>query len=366
MMLRTVAALVRKEFYQIRRDPLMLRMIFIVPVVQMFVLAYAISTDVKNIPTDVYDYDSSTLSRELVRSMAAGGYFIPSAGERPLLESDTDLVSGEKSAVLIIPPGFSRDLTLMRPAAVGFVLDGANANSASIASGYANLITRRYVRSFTRMDLPIQLAGRVYYNPEGESVYFIVPGIVAVLLTMITMLLTSLAIVREREKGTLEQLMVTPIRTPSLILGKTIPVAILGYLEMSLALAIGIFWFDIPFAGSWPLLYGLAFIYLLTTQGIGMFISTMTGTQQQAMFFTWFFAIFTILTSGFFIPIENMPGVVQKLTYINPLRYFITIVRGIMMKGAGIHELRSEALSLVVLAVFSYGFAWMRFSKRMK
>jgi ABC-2 type transport system permease protein len=193
-----------------------------------------------------------------------------------------------------------------------------------------------------------------------------VPGIVAVLLTMITMLLTSLAIVREREQGTLEQLMVTPIRTPALILGKTIPFAILGYLEMSIALAVGIFWFHIPFAGSWPLLYGLAFVYLLTTLGVGMFVSTLTSTQQQAMFFTWFFAIFAILTSGFFIPIENMPPFVQKLTYLNPLRYFMTIVRGIMMKGAGLNELRGEALALVAFSAAMFGLSSLRFAKRVK
>jgi len=365
-MFRTVAALVRKEFYQIKRDPIMLRMVLVVPVVQMLVLAYAISTDVKLIPTAVYDYDRSTRSRELVRSMSAGDYFIPVAGGGSLNGCERGLLSGEHSVVMIIPPDFSKDLERNEPSPVGMVIDGANANSASISSGYAELIARRYGQRITREAPPIRLAGRILYNPEGESVYFIVPGIVAVLLTMISMIMTSLAIVRERERGTLEQLMVTPIRTPALILGKTIPVAILGYIEMSVALAFGILWFHIPFAGSWPLLYSLAFIYLLSAQGVGMFISTITSTQQQAMFFAWFFAIFTILTSGFFIPIQNMPAIVQKLTYLNPLRYFMTIVRGIMMKGAGFQELRMEVFSLMALAVFTYGLAWLRFSKRVK
>ncbi|MEJ2722274.1 MAG: ABC transporter permease, partial [bacterium] len=189
---------------------------------------------------------------------------------------------------------------------------------------------------------------------------------VAVLITMITMILTSLAIVREREQGTLEQLMVTPMRTPALILGKTIPFAILGYVEMSIALAVGILWFRIPFAGSWFLLFALVMLYLLTTLGLGMLVSTMTNTQQQAMFFTWFFAIFMILTSGFFIPIENMPSFVRKLTYLNPLRYFMTIVRGIMMKGAGLQALRSEVLALIVFALAMFGLASLRFSKRIK
>ena len=208
----------------------------------------------------------------------------------------------------------------------------------------------------------IALHQKILYNPESESVYFIVPGIVATLLTMITMLLTSMAIVRERERGTLEQLMVTPIPTPALILGKIIPYALLGYIEISIALVVGILWFGIPFAGSWPLLYGLAFIYLLTT--MGMLVSTLTNTQQQAMFFTWSFTIFAILTSGFFIPIENMPAFVQKLTYLNPLRYFLTIVRAIMMKGAGLEALRFDVLALIIFAVAMFSFSWMRLSKR--
>lgn len=363
-MIRSLIAVIKKEFYQIRRDPIMLRMIFVAPIVQLFVLGYAISTDVKNVYTGVYDYDRSALSRTLVRSIGAGDYLVPTTGRAPLLQSDRNLLTGEQNLNLIIPPGFSRSLKTSRPASVGLVVDGANANSASIALGYANRIAGQFSQAQLGFVAPITLRQTILYNPEGESVYFIVPGIVATLLTMITMLLTSMAIVRERERGTLEQLMVTPIPTPALILGKIIPYAILGYVEISIALAVGIFWFGIPFAGSWALLYGLAFIYLLTTLGAGMLVSTMTNTQQQAMFFTWFFTIYAILTSGFFIPIENMPVFVQKLTYFNPLRYFMTIVRAIMMKGAGLAELRFPVIALVVFAVTMFSFSWIRFSKR--
>jgi ABC-2 type transport system permease protein len=363
-MLRSLAAIIRKEFYQIRRDPVMLRMTFIAPILQLFILGYAVSTDVKYVYTGVYDYDHSTLSRTLVRSMAVGDYFIPTSGPAPLLQSEHNLVTGKKNLNLIIPPHFSRNLETKRPATVGLVVDGANANSASIALGYASRIASQFSEREIGLSSPISLRQTILYNPEAESVYFIVPGIVATLLTMITMMLTSMAIVRERERGTLEQLMVTPIPTPALILGKIIPYAILGYVEISIALAVGIFWFHIPFAGSWSLLYGLAFIYLLTTLGAGMLVSTLTNTQQQAMFFTWFFTIFAILTSGFFIPIENMPGFVQKLTYLNPLRYFMTIVRAIMMKGAGLAELRLPVVALIVFSVAMFSFSWIRFSKR--
>lgn len=364
--MRTVLALVKKEFWQIKRDHVMLRVMFVAPVVQLFILAYAITTDVKFIHTAVYDYDRSELSREFVRSMAVGDYFIPTTSRNPLLRSEENLLTGEKQVNLIIPPDFSRRLRTRQGTSLGFVVDGANANSASIAAGYANLIGFGFEERLSRTRFPVSLSQKILYNPEGESVYFMVPGIVAVLLTMITTLLTSLAIVRERERGTLEQLMVSPIRTPALILGKTIPFAVIGFIEMSIALAVGIIWFKIPFLGSWPLLYALSFVYLLTTLGVGMLVSTLTSTQQQAMFFTWFFTIFAIMTSGFFIPIENMPAFVQKLTYLNPLRYFMTIVRGIIMKGAGFDSLRNEVTALVAISLATFTFSSLRFAKRVK
>jgi ABC-2 type transport system permease protein len=298
--------------------------------------------------------------------MSVGNYFIPSQSPVPLLESEENLRTGDKNVNLIIPNDFSEGLRNSKPVMIGFVADGANANSASIATGYANLIAFQFSERLSRSAFPVVLRQRILYNPEGESVYHIVPGIVAVLLTMVTTLLTAMAIVRERERGTLEQLMVSPIPIPALILGKIIPFAALGYIEFSIALALGVAWFKIPFVGSWPLLYGLSLLFVLTTLGVGMLISTMTNTQQQAMFFTWFFTIYAILMSGFFIPIENMPFFVQKLTYLNPLRYFMIIVRGIMMKGAGLESLRTEVLALVIFAVSMFSFSWMRFQKRAK
>ena len=365
-MIQTILALVVKEFHQIRRDPFTLRLIFLAPIMQMMILAYAISTDVKYVYMAVYDYDHRELSREFVRSMSVGDYFIPSGSSGSVLDSEKNLLTGDKDVNLIIPNDFSEGLRNSKPVMIGFIADGANANSASIATGYANLIAFQFSERLSRSAFPVVLRQRILYNPEGESVYHIVPGIVAVLLTMVTTLLTAMAIVRERERGTLEQLMVSPIPIPALILGKIIPFAALGYIEFSIALALGVAWFKIPFVGSWPLLYGLSLLFVLTTLGVGMLISTMTNTQQQAMFFTWFFTIYAILMSGFFIPIENMPFFVQKLTYLNPLRYFMIIVRGIMMKGAGLESLRTEVLALVIFAVSMFSFSWMRFQKRAK
>jgi ABC-2 type transport system permease protein len=255
---------------------------------------------------------------------------------------------------------------MKQTARVGLLVDGTNANSAAIAMAYANVITSQFNRRITGLQMPVTLRARMLYNPEAKSLYYTIPGIVALLLTMITAMLTSMAIVREREIGTLEQLMVTPITTPALILGKTIPFAILGFIEISVALFFGITWFKIPFAGSWALLYGLAFIYLFTSLGVGMLISTVTTSQQQAMFFTWFFAIFAIMTSGFFAPIANMPQALQYLTYLNPLRYFMKIVRSIMMKGAGLDVLYPEVIAMIIFGLVLFTISSLRFSKRVK
>ncbi len=365
-MRRTILALMKKEFFQVIRDRNMLRVIFVMPVVQLMVLGYAINVDVKNIYTAVYDYDRSELSREYQKSLATGNYFVVESSDLPLLDAAHGLEDNSYNVALVIPPGFSQDLSLSKSVKVGFIVDGANANSASIATGYANVITSQFNKKVTGFIPPLSIRQKRLYNPEGESVYFMVPGIVTLLLTMITVMLTSMAIVREREIGTLEQLLVTPIKTPALILGKTIPFAIIGFLEMSLALFIGILWFNIPFAGSWALLYGLSFLFLFTTLGIGMFISTVSKTQQQAMFYAWFFSVFAILTSGFFTPIENMPQSVQYITYLNPLRYFMKIVRGIMMKAATLEHLYVEVAAMIIFGLVIFTFSWMRFSKRTK
>lgn len=362
--MRTVLALIRKEFLQVFRDRNMVRVVFVMPFLQLVILGYAVDTDVRRIDTAVYDFDNSRWSREFVRSLAAGDYFVTGSSETSVLDLDRNFAENRYQAALVIPRDFGRDIENRTGVTAGLIVDGSNANSAAIALGYAGLITAQFNRRAADASQPISIRQKLLYNPEAESVYYMVPGIVSVLLTMITVMLTSMAIVREREMGTLEQVMVTPISTPAFILGKTIPFAILGFVEMSLALAVGIIWFGIPFAGSWVLLYALSLVFLFTTLGMGMFISTVTSTQQQAMFFAWFFAIFAIMTSGFFTPIENMPHAVQYMTYLNPLRFYMRIVRGIMMKGSGVDTLYRDIIAMVVYSAIIFSFAWMRFSKR--
>jgi ABC-2 type transport system permease protein len=368
-MMRGYLGLIRKEFIQMRRDPAMLRIVLLAPILQLLLLGYAVNTDVKLIDADVYDYDRSRFSREFVRSFEAGDYFAPS--ERlathetaPLWELQDRFRRNETQVAIILPDDFSERLTQRKSVTVGLIADGSDANAARAGLGYAGLIVRRFSQRVTGMELPIEIRHKFRYNPELESVYYMVPGIVATLLTMVTMMLTAMGIVRERETGTLEQISVTPISGHTLLLGKITSFAVLGIFEMAVALAVGVLWFGIPFAGSPLLLLALSLLYLLTTLGMGTFFSTVTSTQQQAMFLAWFFSIFAILTSGFFTPISNMPLWMQRITLLNPMRYFMEIVRSIMMKGSGASDLMPEIIAIAIYGVVVFSLATARFRKR--
>ena len=363
-MSKAFLGLVKKEFIQVFRDRNMLQIIFAIPIIQLLLFGYVVNLEVKEISLDIYDFDQSQLSRELVQATRSGGYFIPATPERSILDAEMSFKDGSRDMALVIPEDFSEKLTGGEQVTVGLIADGSDANATNIGSGYMARIARRFSQDLFEKDVPLKIRDKILYNPEAESVYYMVPGIVATLLTMVTVMLTSMAIVRERETGTLEQILVTPISKGTLLAGKVIPFAILGLFEMIVALAFGVLWFEVPFVGSAPLLFGLSAIYLLTTLGVGLFFSTVTSTQQQAMFFAWFFSVFAILTSGFFTPISNMPQWTQYITYINPMRYFIIITRGVMMKGAGLVEMLPQIVPMIIFGVVIFSFATMRFSKR--
>jgi len=368
-MLRGYLGLVRKEYIQIRRDPNMLRIIFIMPIIQLLLLGYAVNTDVKLLDTDIYDFDRSRYSREFVRSFESGEYFVPQErladpATEPLWVLQDRFKKNETQLALIIPENFSEELTRKGNVTVGLIADGSDANTARAGLGYAGQIVRQFSQQVTNLDMPLEIRHKFLYNPELESVYYMVPGIVATLLTMVTVMLTSMGIVRERETGTLEQISVTPISGWVLLLGKITTFALLGLLEMALALAVGVLWFGIPFVGSPMFLFWVSALYLLTTLGMGTFFSTITSTQQQAMFLAWFFSIFAILTSGFFTPISNMPIWIQNITLINPMRYFMEVVRGIMMKGSSPADLLPQILAMAVYGVSVFTLAASRFRKR--
>ncbi|MFZ5980521.1 MAG: ABC transporter permease [Candidatus Zixiibacteriota bacterium] len=368
-MLKAYKGLVKKEFIQITRDWNMLRMIFAMPIIQLLLFGYVVNTDVKRLDLDVYDYDQSLYSREFVEAFKAGDYFVPTdmnelGGGFRLWELDERLKTCDAQMAVVIPENFSEALTEKSNITIGFISDGTDANSARTGAGYAAQIVQKYAQKKTGFVPKIAIRHTVLYNPEMESVYYMVPGIVATILTMITVMLTSMAIVREREMGTLEQILVTPITSTTLIMGKITTFALLGIFEMILSLVIGVLWFGIPFVGSPLLLFGLAGLYLLTTLGMGMFFSTISSTQQQAMFFAWFFFVFAMLTSGFFTPIANMPDWMQYITYLNPMRFFMEISRGIMMKGSGVTELLGNIYPLVIYGVVIFSFSFLRFKKR--
>jgi ABC-2 type transport system permease protein len=367
--MRAFVGLIRKEFLQVFRDPNMLRIIFAVPIIQLMVLGYAVNTDVKLIALDIYDYDQSQYSREMVDAMTAGEYFVPTTPDVPLLNQpvydlDIRFEEGNAEMALVIPSDFSEKIDNGEPATVGLVADGANASQAATGLGYAGQIIRQYSSTLTGQKPPIEVMPKILYNPEMESVYFMVPGIVATLLTMITVMVTSMSVVREKEMGTLEQLLVTPISGSALLAGKMTTFAALGLFEMSVALTVGVLWFGVPFVGSPVLLFVLGGVYLLATLGMGLFFSTITTTQQQAMFYAWFFSIFAFLTSGFLTPISNMPQWVQAITYLNPMRYFVNIVRGIMLRGAGVFDLLPDIGLMTAFGLIIFTIAALRFHKR--
>lgn len=374
---RRVRRLVIKEFLQIRRDRRMIGMIVITPLLQLFLFGYALTTDVRHIHTAVLDEDRTAQSRGLVEAFVRSGYFQYDYSLSRPQEIDRLLQGGSAQVALRIPRGFAADLARGRTAQVQVALDASDSVTAGIIAGYAGEVVQQVsaqvaverldrVRSLVPRVPGLEARVRVWYNPELESVNFMVPGVLSMLLLMITMSMTAIAIVKERELGTLEQIIVTPIRPSELIVGKTMPFAVIGLLEMVLVLAVSTFWFRVPVKGSVPLLFALTAVFLLTSLGTGLFISTVSRTQQEAMMTGVFVQLPSMLLSGFMFPIENMPQWVQWLTYAIPLRYFLVIIRGIFLKGNGLAILWPQVLALAVFGVAVMGLSVSRFRKRLE
>jgi len=353
----------------------MLRVIFIVPMIQLLVLGYAITTDIKNLNILICDFDGSSISRDLIERFSHTEYFTQVTEDCKAGDIEQHLFAGKAVIALVIPEDFGEDLETRRQPEIQILLDGQNSNTSAVALGYCNRILLQFMQDTLRKTINrqpllsrsvhmIMPVSRAWYNPELKSVYYMIPGIISILLTTITMLLTSMAIVKEKEIGTLEQLMVTPLTSAQIIAGKTIPFAILGFIEMSVAMTFGVLWFKVPIVGSLPLLTLLSATFILTSLGLGIFISTIVNTQQQALFLSWFFLVSFILLSGFFYPIENMPVWVRVITYGNPLRYFIEILRELLLKGAGLGVLWPELCCLLGMGTTIFILAALRFRKR--
>lgn len=364
--------LIRKEFLQLKRDRKMLPIVILVPVLQLVVLGYAANMDVRHVPTAVLDRDNSRSSRELAKSFFATEYFDLMGYLESEAAAEKALVEGSATAVLVIPMGFSEGLLRGDTAQLQLLVDGTNSTEGTAILNYANVIVQEFQKELLgafagtgTSSVPIEAIPRVWYNPELESKNFMVPGILALLLMVVTMLLSSLAIVKEKELGTLEQLNVTPIKPRQLIIGKLIPFVLIGFIDVLLVLAVSYFLFRVPFRGSFLLLLIMSMMFLATTLGLGLFISTVSQNQQQAMMTSVFFVMLPmVFLSGFAFPIESMPRPIQYVTYLMPLRYFIVIIRGIFLKGTGIIELWDQALILALFGIVILTLAAARFRKR--
>jgi len=363
-----------KEFIQIFRDPRMKGVIFLMPIIQLLVFGYAVTTDVKNIATLVYDLDNSIATRELVSRFVKSGYFnVVEYTDRE--DRVRDLMDrGKVGAVLRMNKGFEDDLRAGRTSQLQVIVDGTDSNTAGIVLGYSSKIAGKFstdllTQRILRLSGPLGRTGQVvvetraWFNENLESRNFYVPGVIAIIVMLITLMLTSMAVVREKEIGTMEQIMVTPITSAEFILGKTVPFALIGFADVILITLIGVFWFEVPIRGSLVLLFVATALYLLTTLAIGLLISTVSQTQQQAMMSTFFFYFPAVLLSGFMFPIANMPEVVQWLTYLNPLRHFLVIIRGIFLKGVGPSVLWPQMLALAVMGCIALWLAAKRFHK---
>jgi ABC-2 type transport system permease protein len=373
MILRTLS-LIRKEFLHILRDPRTLGVMFIMPIIQLVLLGYAATTDIKHLRTAVVDGDKTLASRELIDAYRASNYFDIALYVESERQLEYLVDSGQVRAGLIIPAGYGQEVTAGDRAEVAFVVDGSDpsvANTVFAASqSVGQALSMRIMQRTMGIDpdnLPgVQVRPRVWYNPEMKSANFMIPGIMGMILYFLTALFTSMSIVREREQGTIEQLIVTPIRPLEMIVGKVVPYVFIAFFDVLEVLAIGVFWFGVPIRGNLELLLGLSALFLLTSLGIGIFISSVANTQQEAMLLTFLTMFPSIFLAGFFFPIEAMPGWLQVVTYVIPLRYMLVVIRGIILKGVGLQILRQEVIALIIFGVAIMLLAAARFRKKLE
>jgi ABC-2 type transport system permease protein len=370
--MKRVLRIVKKELIELRGDKRLFGLVIMAPIIQLTMLGYAATNDVHDVPLVVVDNDRSSESRELIDKFDASQNFLVVDAVTSLDEVEAYLDEGRAWMALSIPHDYGERIRSGQPTAVQVIADGTDASSTNVALGYAGTLVATYARELaasTGQGRATPLIGadvRVWFNPSLESRDFMIPGIVALLLLVITTNLSSMAIVREKELGTLEQLNVTPLARWELILGKLLPYAAIGMLDVLLVVGVAVFWFEIPMRGSLPLLLLMSLVYLLSTLGLGLFVSTISSTQQQAMMTTtFFFMLPMIFLSGFIFPIENMPEPIQPVTYLIPLRYFLVIVRGIFLKGVGLETFWPDALLLLAWGVGILTLATLRSSKRL-
>ena len=369
-------SIIRKEFIQIRRDPRTLALVLGIPVMQLFLLGYAATNDVRNVPLVVFDQDRGSSARALLDAYRAADYFRITSEAESESEVRTSIEYGDARAGLIIPPDYSARLRSDGSAQVAFILDGSDPTSASTSLAAAQLIgqshstailTERLERRGQKMSVqqPVEVRTQVWYNPDLNSAYFMVPGLIGMILQTLTSILTASAVVRERERGTIEQLIVTPIRSWELLVGKLLPYTILAMANTFEVIIIGALWFKVPVRGDLLLIAGMSGLFLISGLGIGLLASTIANTQQEAMLTVWMTLLPSIFLSGFFFPLEAMPQFLQWVSYFMPLRYYLVAIRSLLLKGVGIEALQAQIVALAIFGVVIMTAAALRFRKRL-
>jgi ABC-2 type transport system permease protein len=372
-MLKRIREIVRKEFIQIRRDRGLRRMVLLMPLVQLLIYGYVVATEIRALPMVVLDRSASSESQRLVDRFIASGYFALEGYVPSLKEIEQHLNSGQSMFALVIPTDYARDVRRGVLAKVQLLVDGTNSNTATIALGYAGgvigaenaaLLKQNLARKGIRkIEAGIREEPRVWFNPSLRAINYMVPGIICVLLMEMMVPLTAFSLVRERERGTIEQLMVTPLRAGEVLAGKTVPYILIGLMDAAIILTAGTLWFGVPVPGNILSLFVGTLLFIVVSLSMGIVVATLVSTQQQAALSAQFVLVPNILLSGFMFPIESMPEGMQWFTTILPMRYFLVIVRGIMMKGLGLMDLWDQMIPLAVLGVLIFSISWLRFRR---
>jgi ABC-2 type transport system permease protein len=371
-----LAALIRKEFIQILRDPRTLVLILLMPIMQLFLLGYAATNDVRNVSMAVFDQDRGAAARALLSAYRSADYFRIDYDVDSEAELKSLIDSGKARVGLIIPPDYSDKVQGGGMASVALVLDGSDPTVAGTALSAATLIGQAHATQITAerlmrqgrsstLQTPVNVLTQIWYNPDMVSAYFMIPGVIAMILFFLTTMLTATAVVRERERGTIEQLIVTPIRPWELVVGKMLPYVILAFMNMAEVMALGHWWFHVPVRGSLLLIVALSGLFLLSSLGMGLLASTVANTQQEAMLVVWMTLLPGLFLSGFFFPIEAMPKVLQWISLLFPLRYYLVIIRSLMLKDIGAAALWPNIVALAVFGLGLMTIASLRVRKRL-
>ncbi|NJD22122.1 MAG: ABC transporter permease [Melioribacter sp.] len=376
--MKTIIHIIRKEFLQFKRDPKMFGIILIAPIIQLIFLGYAATLDLNTVHTIFYDQDKTTTSRNFIEEFKSSGFFQIDHYADNYEDVQTYIEKGKSLVAIVIPKDFEKKINRRETAQLQAIFNGSDGNSASIAAGYIAAITTTFSKQIVKdfIDVSgrkistvgkISAEARVWYNPELKTRNFMVPAIVGLLVSIVTLILTSLAVVKEKEIGTLEQLIVTPIKPLQLIIGKLVPFLILGFVSVTIVIVAMNIIFGIHVRGSVVFLFFSSFLYILSTLGLGLFVSTVSKTQQQAMMIAIFAVMMPMIyLSGFAFPVENMPTIIQYISYAIPLKYFITIIRGVILKGNGFVQHWFDATMLLAMGILILFFSALRFRKRLE